>query len=209
MSVREQILETATAMIAARGFDATSLGQIASAVGIRKPSILYHFASKDALRRAVLDRLLGHWSEVLPRLLMATAHDGPGRVEALLGELIAFFAADRDRARLLVRELLDRPAGMREYLRKYVAPWIDTIAARIRVAQRSGDVPGDVDPEAYVVQVIALTLSSLATAPETAILVDADDPEAAQARGRTELLRAAKVALFSHAGAAPEPPGRS
>ena len=98
MSARDQILESATRLMAARGFEAMSLQAIADEVGIRKPSILYHFASKDALRGAVLDRLLAHWGVVLPRLLMASARDGAGRFEALMGELVAFFAADADRA---------------------------------------------------------------------------------------------------------------
>ena len=196
MSARDQILESATRLMAARGFEAMSLQAIADEVGIRKPSILYHFASKDALRGAVLDRLLAHWGVVLPRLLMASARDGAGRFEALMGELVAFFAADADRARLLVRELLDRPAAMRDYLAEFVAPWIHMVAEQIRKSQARALVAADIDPEAYVVQVVALTLGSMATAPETAVLVDADDAEAAQVRCRRELIRTARVALF-------------
>lgn len=195
-TVREQILETSTRLIAARGFGATSLQAIADEVGIRKPSILYHFANKDELRQGVLDRLLSHWNEVLPRLLMATARDGAERFQALMGELMAFFAADRDRARLLIRELLDRPTEMRAYLGGFVRPWIDMVADLIRRAQVRGQVPAGVDAEAYVVQVIALTLGSLSTLHETSVLIDPTDPESAQSRGRAELVRIASVALF-------------
>lgn len=196
MSARDQILESATRLMAARGFEAMSLQAIADEVGIRKPSILYHFESKEVLRRAVLDRLLAHWGVVLPRLLMASARDGAGRFEALMGELVAFFAVDAARARLLVRELLDRPASMRAYLAEFVAPWIHMVADQIRKSQARRLVAEDIDPEAYVVQVVALTLGSMATAPQTSVLVDADDPEAAQVRCQAELIRTARVALF-------------
>ena len=57
MDVRSEILRTATRLFAAKGFDGTSLKDIADAGGIRKPSLLYHFPSKEQLRLAVLEQL--------------------------------------------------------------------------------------------------------------------------------------------------------
>ncbi|MFT5433019.1 MAG: TetR/AcrR family transcriptional regulator, partial [Myxococcota bacterium] len=70
MDVRDNILKHTTRLLAAHGFGATSLQAIADAVGIRKASILYHFPSKNALRKAALDGLLYRWNEVLPSLLL-------------------------------------------------------------------------------------------------------------------------------------------
>ena len=53
------------------GVDGTSLQVVADAVGIRKPSLLHHFPSKTALRDAVLDELLAHWKDDLPRAMAA------------------------------------------------------------------------------------------------------------------------------------------
>src|SRR5689334_20820974 len=108
----DQILRVATHLFAERGFDGTSLQDIAAAVGLRKPSLLYHFASKDDLRRAVLESLLSRWNDVLPRLLLA-ATSGEDQFTSLIDEAVGFFAADPDRARLILREALDRPAELR------------------------------------------------------------------------------------------------
>ena len=43
MDVRSEIPYTATRLFAAKGFDGTSLEATAEAVGVRKPSLLYHF----------------------------------------------------------------------------------------------------------------------------------------------------------------------
>ncbi len=131
MSVRDKILIEATRQFAARGFDGSTLQDIADAVGVRKPSLLYHFSSKETLRLAVLDQLLSCWRERVPRLLMAAA-SGKDQFEAVTHELISFFTSDTDRARLLLREALDRPEEMRELLKEHVTPWVGTVCDQIR-----------------------------------------------------------------------------
>jgi len=205
--VASQILATATRLFAARGFDGTSIQAVAEDVGIRKPSLLYHFPTKDDLRRAVLENLLVHWNEVLPRLLMA-ATSGPQQFDAVFRETISFFSEDPDRARLLLREALDRPAEMRALIRDHVRPWATVICDYIRKGQAAGRVRADVDPEAYLVHAINLVISSIATwnciealNPQASDNVDAARAEyggrrAAFERHQRELFRVAKSSLF-------------
>jgi AcrR family transcriptional regulator len=48
-STQQQIVEAAFQLIAQHGIDKTSLSMIAAEVGISKPAIYYHFASKEIL----------------------------------------------------------------------------------------------------------------------------------------------------------------
>lgn len=184
----DQILAVATRLFAERGFDGTSLQDIAAAVGLRKPSLLYHFPSKDDLRRAVLDSLLTRWNDVLPRLLMA-AHSGEDQFTALVDETVGFFAADPDRARLLLREGLDRPAEFRQLLTTHVRPWVTVVADYVRKGVGHGQIHAAVDPEAYVVAVINLILSSFATAGCFGGLIPRE-------RVVAEVLRVSRQSLF-------------
>ncbi len=63
-NTRQRILEAALELFSVQGFEATSISQIASAVGIRKASLYSHFESKqailDALVRDVLDQYAAH-----------------------------------------------------------------------------------------------------------------------------------------------------
>lgn len=161
-TIREQILIAATRALAAHGLDGTSLQDVADAVGIRKPSLLWHFRSKDELHRAVLDALLSRWNETLPRIMRAAARED--RFDAVVDETIAFFAADPDRARLLLREALDRPDAMRALLADYAAPWMSVVTLAIDRGSKAGVLRADVDPEAYVVMVIHLIVGNVATA---------------------------------------------
>ena len=59
-NTKQEILEAALELFSVQGFEATSVSQIADAVGIRKASLYSHFENKqailDALVKEVLDR---------------------------------------------------------------------------------------------------------------------------------------------------------
>lgn len=197
LATPEQILVAATRLFAASGYGGTSLQEVADAVGIRKQSLLYHFPSKDALRRRVLDMLLLRWNDVLPRLLLA-ATSGEGQFDAVVAETIRFFAEDPDRARLLLREILDRPADVQGMVETHIAPWVEVVSGYIRKGIERGDIPADVDPPSYVLGVMHLILSAVATGDCFGRVADRD-------RQIAEVLRIAKSSLFRpRPGATPQ-----
>ncbi len=63
-NTKQEILETALELFSVKGYEATSISQIAEAVGIRKASLYSHFGSKqeilDALVREVLEEYDSH-----------------------------------------------------------------------------------------------------------------------------------------------------
>jgi AcrR family transcriptional regulator len=195
--VRDQILDEATRLFAARGVDGTSVQEVAEAVGIRRPSLLYHYPSKEALRTAVFERLLAHWNEVLPRLL-AAAVSGEERFAAVLSELIKFFVNDPDRARLLLREVLDRPEALRAVMSQHMERWVNIVADYIRRGQREGTIAADVDPEAYVLHVVELVVATVATGASVGSLLPGRRraSRAPSERYLRELTRIAHSALF-------------
>lgn len=67
-STSDRILDAAEDLFAAKGYSATSLGDVADCVGIRSPSLYNHFKNKEALYEAVLERLLTDFSAPLEAL---------------------------------------------------------------------------------------------------------------------------------------------
>jgi TetR/AcrR family transcriptional regulator len=190
--VRSATITAATRLFAAHGFDGTALQDIADAVGVTKPAILHHYPSKEHIRQAVFDGILAHWNKTLPKLLLA-ATASSDRFEAVFGELHRFFATDPDRARLVVRETLDRPAELRKLLRGAVRPWLSAVAQYIRAGKEAGRHHVDVDDEAYVLHIIQLVIAATACAAATSPALERD-PEARYDR---ELARIARASLFS------------
>ena len=196
MDVRSQILTQATRLFAEQGYDGTSVQEIADAVGIRKPSLLYHFKSKDELRENVLAEMLAHWNSVLPGLLLRASTEE--RFDATMEALTEFFIADPDRARLFLRETLDRPESMTAMLEEFMMPWLDLLAAQLERAKAQGLVQRDVDPHAYAVQVITMAVGGTAVIDTLKVILP-DDPARGSTRSRhaRELIRVARASLYS------------
>ena len=189
--VRASTVVAAMRLFAAHGFEGTALQDIADAVGVSKPAVLHHFPSKEHVRQAVLDEILSHWNEALPRLLLAGSGGGD-RFDAVFGELYRFFSNNPDRARVVAREMLDRPAELRKLLRGSVRPLFGAIAGYIRAGKEHGVHYSDVDEEAYLIHVLLLVITATASAPVTSSALEND----ARSRFDREAARIARASLF-------------
>ena len=57
-NTKQEILEASLELFSVQGFEATSISQIAGAVGIRKASLYSHFESKQAILDALVKEVL-------------------------------------------------------------------------------------------------------------------------------------------------------
>lgn len=197
--VRERILAEAVRRFGQHGYEATSLQSIAEAVGIRRPSLLYHFPSKEALHDAVIESSLAHWREALPRMLAAST-TGYDRFASAMTALLEFFRSEPNRARLTLREMLDRPEALRARLSEHLSPWIGMLAEYMRMGQASGLIKKDLDPEAYIVQVLVMVMSTAAIGHVAGAIAGAD-LSSRDSRNTKELVRIARESLFADPGA--------
>lgn len=103
---REMILQAALTRFAEHGYHATSLNEIAHDVGIRRPSLLHHFPSKDALYREVIVGGFLDWSALVDGSLESQTQ-GWDKVERVIRAAFHFFAEHPEFVRLVRHEALD------------------------------------------------------------------------------------------------------
>jgi len=68
---REQLLDVGRALFAEKGFDGTSIEEIAARAGVSKPIVYEHFGGKEGLYAVVIDREMQRLLDVFTGALTA------------------------------------------------------------------------------------------------------------------------------------------
>ncbi len=131
ISRQQRILDAALAVFARRGYGSAKIDDIAGASNTSKGGVYFHFASKQAIFAALLDRSK---QRLLAKVDEAIAlHDEPvARADAALLAALRTFGAHRTLARLLLveafgagREFQERLLAMHEELIAVIARHLD------------------------------------------------------------------------------------
>lgn len=155
LDARERLLDAAVSLFAERGFDGVSTRQLVGRAKVNLSAITYHFGGKEALYRAVFERIIDDMGPVRRRLI-GDLHDGlneAGGDRAKLSEVAVNFvclfvtastAADAPRARiqLLMREVAEPGGAFDLLMNQHVGPMHDAIGALVAAAtERPEDDP--------------------------------------------------------------------
>lgn len=136
-TTRDLIIDEALRCFADRGYDGTSLNDIAAGVGIRRPSLLHHFASKEILYGDVFERLLSDWLERLDAAFSAQA-TGWEKAELVLKSGFDLFAETPDYVRIMRREALDGGVHLGIDLAAVIRPFFDGAVTYLEEQMRLG-----------------------------------------------------------------------
>lgn len=100
---REQLLDIGRALFAERGFDGTSIEEIANRAAVSKPVVYEHFRSKEGLYAVVVDREMEHLLGAVTSALTAPAHPRVVLERAAFA-LLDYIEESTDGFRILVRD---------------------------------------------------------------------------------------------------------
>lgn len=179
---RQEILRQAIDVFGEAGYGGARIDEVARRVGIRRPSILYHFPDKQSLYEAAVANIVG---DVVDRVL-STERESQERLESITNTWIDFVLARPNAARVLLRQMIDaNPIPIRN-----VQPAVQKLLASIQSAidDRLGLEYGkSVDATEFALVLSSASLVWVAShhAVEGALGLDTMSPQSIQRHRRT------------------------
>src|SRR5580658_8256860 len=160
---RDRVLHVAQALFAERGYRGTSLRDIARRIGIKAPSLLHHFPSKEQLYTAVLDRIYEGMEESAQRVLTGRGGYQECCRTAIIG-VIDYIASRPDSMKIMWHEMTEESGVGRALLNRRVPPLVAMGVNFIFRGQREGEFRPEVDPFHFMLSLNAITIGFFTTA---------------------------------------------
>lgn len=143
---QETVLRRAIELFNERGYDATSVAELARDLGLTKSAIFHHVSSKDELLAAALDEALTALSSAIDAA--AAAHrdsTAAVRLRATVAQSVLVLAAHLPSVTLLLRVRGNSAVEQEALRRRRVLD--DKLTALVREAVAEGSLRDDIAPE--------------------------------------------------------------
>ena len=153
---RDRILRAAADLIAERGYQQTSLVDVASRSGVSRGSIPWHFGDKQGLLEAVVEQLREDWEAALRARPLGHGVDGAADIARLATTAVRSRATRQMLALLFEAGDPNSPihrsfVDIHEVFRGHIAQWA-------RQPEISSRLPQGVDPDAVAVLVLGTVI---------------------------------------------------
>ncbi|MFI7602056.1 TetR/AcrR family transcriptional regulator [Actinoplanes sp. NPDC049681] len=140
----EAVLTAAVELFNERGYDATSMDDLAKRLKITKSSVYHHVRSKQELLRLAVDHALDGLDEAMARVQAMTEATALERLEALIEQSVVVLAQRLPYVTLLLRVRGNTDVETEALFRRRL--FDQQVTALVKQAQAEGSIRADVDP---------------------------------------------------------------
>jgi len=145
---RQEILRTAARLFQQRGYDATSMNDVAAALKLSKGGLYHHFQSKDE----ILFEIMNHAMEITEERVLAPVRgiaDPEARLRALIRLHIEVVLSPQDREiTVMLHENHPLPPPLRRRINTRKKEYIHFVESLMADVQRIRQAKGSVSPRA-------------------------------------------------------------
>ena len=183
--VRQRILSAAEDVFAARGYAGATTREIAERANIGKRMLFYYYPSKDAVYRAVLERIIAGLVAIYEQ-----TRDAPGPIG--LGDSIEgithFTAQNLPAMKVWLREIIDNGPHLESLTRRYMTSLYEQAGTGVARNMETG-VFRTSDPMHVLASVGGVTLFYFLIAPMLRLIWDRDPLDPAVVAERATVAR--------------------
>jgi len=145
---RQEILRTAARLFQQRGYDATSMNDVAAALKLSKGGLYHHFQSKDE----ILFEIMNHAMEITEERVVAPVRgipDPEDRLRSLIRRHIETVLSPADREiTVMLHENHPLPPALRKRINARKKEYVHFVEGVIGEVQRARNARGTVSPRA-------------------------------------------------------------
>jgi len=145
---RQEILRTAARLFQQRGYDATSMNDVAASLKLSKGGLYHHFQSKDEILFEIMD----HAMEITQERVLGPVRsisDPEERLRALIRLHMEVVLSPRDREiTVMLHENHPLPPTLRKRINQRKKEYVHFVENLIAEVQRARRAPGSVSPRA-------------------------------------------------------------
>jgi TetR/AcrR family transcriptional regulator len=173
--IRGRILTAAEAVFAERGYAGATTREIAEHAGIGKRMLFYYFPNKDAVYRAVLERIIAGLVAIYEH---TRSEPGPVGLADGIEAITHFTAQNLPAMKVWLREIIDAGPHLAELTERYIRPLYERAGQGVARNMESGAFrPGD--PNHVLVHVGGITLFYFLITPMLRLISTRDplDPD--------------------------------
>lgn len=156
-AARDDILDAAELLFAAKGFDGVSTAAIAKEAGVSQSQIHYHFDTKQKLWEKVFERRFGDYFAAQSSLLDAEESEEMERMRGSIRSYFQFCANNPNYVKLLGRAQLDAEEGGEGEEAQQMGEMLMRKGSEvIAAAQEAGMIRDDVRPDFIIIGFLSL-----------------------------------------------------
>ena len=156
---RERIVDRAVALASAEGFDAVTLGRLASQVEMSKAGVIGHFGSMESLQLAALERAV----ESFRRQVWEPVADEPAgyaRLLALCEAWLTYVGGDEYVGGCFTSAELSSFESVRAAVAEAMSLWRAVIRNEAKAAIDAGELAASQDPRDIAFQLFGMVLAA-------------------------------------------------
>lgn len=154
---RAKVLETARALINAKGFNNTSINDVIEATGVKKGNLYFHFSSKEELGLAILQEAKRDFF-----LFLSNSLQGERPLQKLSAFFEAVFAKHKEMNFVggclfgnTALEMSDKNCRFSDLIHEVFTEWASLIADLLMEAQETGELTIKMQPALLAKHIVA------------------------------------------------------